>query len=33
MFALVFTALLVAEITIMLNQIRNGGRDEERDEY
>lgn len=30
MFALVFTALLVAEITIMLNQIRNGS---DRDEY
>lgn len=30
MFALVFTALLVAEITIMLNQIRNGS---DHDEY
>ena len=31
MFAAVFTALLVAEITIMINQIRNGGPDEKQD--
>lgn len=33
MFAIVFTALLVAEIAIMINQIRNGGGRDENDEY